>query len=338
MSPLSSGPERSPARSDRTAAAARKATRNQRVAVVGAGPVGQVVAAHLLAGGHEVVLIDVSAMVRDQINRRGITLSGSLDLRIEAPVAAAASIEEVADQALDLVVLAVKAPILPLVCSAIKDATSPSTTVLSWQNGIDTERSVARYIESERVVRGVVNYGVSVTAEGTVNVVFHHPPHFVKEYADAGRPRAEAVAALFASCGLETRRAEDLVGMVWKKAILNAGLNALCALTGLDMASAWHDAYAADLARKIMQEGIRVARSNEIFVGWDYYRWAQDYLASAGPHKPSMLVDREAGRISEIDFINGKIVEYGEFAGVPTPYNETILRLLKAIEAKEQQG
>ena len=338
MSLSSARPGESRARGEDASAGARAANRPQRVAVIGAGPVGQVVAAHLLSGGHEVVLIDVSATVRDEVNRRGITLTGAIDLKIEAPVAAAAGIEEVADEALDLVVLAVKAPILPLVCSALKDATAPRTTVLSWQNGIDTERSVARYIEAERVVRGVVNYGVSVTHQGSVRVVFHHPPHFVKEYDDAGRPRAEAVAALFAACGLETRRAEDLVGMVWKKAILNAGLNALCALTGLDMASAWHDSYAADLARKIMQEGIRVARSNEIFVGWDYYRWAQDYLASAGPHKPSMLVDREAGRISEIDFINGKIVEYGEFSGVPTPYNETILRLLKAIEAKEQQG
>jgi 2-dehydropantoate 2-reductase len=310
----------------------------RRVAVIGAGPVGQVVAAHLLAGGHEVVLVDVSAAVRDHLNQRGITLSGVVELSAPAPVAATASIEDITDSSLDLVVLAVKAPILPLVCSAVQDAAPREATVLSWQNGIDTERSVARYIAPDRIVRGVVNYGVNLTGDGGVNVVFHHPPHYVKEYHEDGRPRAEAVAGLFSGSGLDTRRAEDLVGMVWKKAILNAGLNALCALTGLDMANAWHDPYAADLARKIMQEGIRVARSNEIFVGWDYYRWAQDYLAAAGAHKPSMLVDREAGRMSEIDFINGKIVEYGEFAGIPTPYNETVVRLLKAIEAKEQQG
>ncbi len=306
------------------------------IAVIGAGPVGQVVACRLLDGGHKVTLVDVSATVRDRLNRRGISLVGAIELAVPAPVAATAAIDDISDVTLDLVVLAVKAPILPLVCSAVAETTSEETTVLSWQNGIDTERAMARYIAGERIVRGVINYGVSLEQDGRVRVVFHHPPHYVKEFSDNGQRRAEAVASLFSGAGLPTERSENLVGMVWKKAILNAGLNALCALTGLDLASAWHDAYAAQLARRIMQEGIRVARANEILLGWDYYRWAQSYLAAAGPHKPSMLVDREAGRLSEIDSINGKIVEYGDIAGIPTPYNETVLSLLKAIEAKEQ--
>lgn len=59
-----------------------------------------------------------------------------------------------------------------------------------------------------------------------------------------------------------------------------------------------------------------------------------DYIRNAGHHKPSMLQDIEAGRRTEVDYINGKIVEYGAQAGVPTPYNTMIRGLVKALEPK----
>jgi len=67
-------------------------------------------------------------------------------------------------------------------------------------------------------------------------------------------------------------------------------------------------------------------------VGWDYYQNAVDYLNSAGGHKPSMLMDIEAKRRTEIDYINGKFVEYGKKAGVSTPYNSIMRSLIKGIE------
>ena len=67
-------------------------------------------------------------------------------------------------------------------------------------------------------------------------------------------------------------------------------------------------------------------------LGPDYYVDVHDYIKNAGHHKPSMLQDIEAKRRTEIDYINGKIIEYGERAGVPTPYNTTLRSLVKALE------
>ena len=77
-----------------------------------------------------------------------------------------------------------------------------------------------------------------------------------------------------------------------------------------------------------------MARANEISLGWDYYPYCTEYLRTAGDHKPSMLIDIEMKRRTEVDFINGKIVEYGEQAGVETPYNRTLRGLVKALEPK----
>jgi 2-dehydropantoate 2-reductase len=58
------------------------------------------------------------------------------------------------------------------------------------------------------------------------------------------------------------------------------------------------------------------------------------YMKKAGHHKPSMLMDIEKGRGTEIDFISGKFVKYGDQAGVETPYNKTLRALVKALEPK----
>ena len=76
-----------------------------------------------------------------------------------------------------------------------------------------------------------------------------------------------------------------------------------------------------------------MARANDIVLGFDYYPHAIEYMKNAGNHKPSMLMDIEAKRRTEIDFINGKFVEYGKQAGLETPYNAALQSLVKGLES-----
>ncbi|MFW5688557.1 MAG: ketopantoate reductase family protein [Spirochaetota bacterium] len=306
------------------------------VAIVGAGPVGQTLGAILLAGGHDVIFVEIDAALRGRLEHDGITIDGVHQIRTRVP-RVVAGIDALEGEALETLFVAVKAPATPLVSGAIRDTVTTEATVVSWQNGIDTERALAESVPAERIVRAVINHGVSMNEQGEVTVTFEHPPHLVREFIPAGSPRAESVAALLSACGLDTRRAEDLEQAVWRKGALNAALSPVCALTGLTMKDAWNDAYAGRLSREILRESIQVARANEIFVGSGFYRYALDYLGRAGAHRPSMLLDREAGRRTEIDFINGKIVEYGRMSGVPTPFNEALVALVKAAERSTRQ-
>ena len=84
----------------------------------------------------------------------------------------------------------------------------------------------------------------------------------------------------------------------------------------------------------LVKECLTVSRANEITLGWDFYPYAMEYMRNAGDHKPSMLMDIEANRRTEIDFMNGKFVEYGKQAGIETPYNQTMWALVKGLESK----
>jgi 2-dehydropantoate 2-reductase len=304
------------------------------IAIVGAGPIGCLLAAHLIRGGHQVTLCEINPSLRKTLLEKGIQVSGVRDLHVKVSSVVSA-VDELGEAPPEVLFVAVKAQVLPLVSSSIQEFAGPDMTVVSWQNGIDTERVLADHLSPRQVVRAVINHGVSFAEPAHVLIAFDHPPHFVQEVDAAGAPKARKLAAILTESGLETERSDHLASAVWKKGILNASLNALCALTGMNMREAWEDSYASWLAKQILREGIQVARGNEIFIGHNFYRWALDYLREAGSHKPSMLLDREAGRRTEIDYINGKIVEYGEIAGIPTPFNRTMLALVKAVEKKQ---
>jgi 2-dehydropantoate 2-reductase len=163
---------------------------------------------------------------------------------------------------------------------------------------------------------------------------FHHPPHFIQALDPAGDPAALGIAEALSRSGLETRRTDQIVSMVWRKSIMNASMNPVCATTGMTMSQAMNDPIVFQTINSLVKESIRVARENEISLGWDYYPYCMGYLKNAGDHKPSMLMDIEARRRTEIDFMNGKIVEYGERCGFATPLNATLRALVKGLESK----
>jgi 2-dehydropantoate 2-reductase len=302
-----------------------------RIAVIGAGPVGCVLAAAFANQGREVILCDMVQELLEPSRDPGIRVQGALQFggRVAHTVC---SLDELADDLPELVFISTKATALPLIASAMQSFHQAGTYVVSWQNGLDTERVLADHLGAEWVMRAAVNFGVTLLAPAHVEVGFHHPPHWLQESHEDSAPVAASVCKLLTEAGLPTRHAERLVDQVWQKTILNAALGPVCAVTGKTMSQAMRDPFLYDVVEKLLKEGITVARANEVHLGWDYYRYAIDYLKGAGDHKPSMLVDIQSGRITEAEFINGQIAVYAEMAGLEAPYNVMMRALVKALE------
>ena len=303
-------------------------------AVIGAGPVGCIVAAFLGKGGYDVTLCDViPALIEPAINP-GILIEGAENLQ-QSVTRVCTQIDELADHSPDVIIVTVKANVLPLISSAIEGFYREGMYVVSWQNGIDTELEIAKVLGRKPVMRAVVNYGCGLIKPGHVRMPFHHPPHYLQEMDPDSKPAAIAIAEALSTTGLLTRHTDSIISMVWRKGILNACMNPVCAVTGLTMAQAMGDPIVFQIVDALIKECVNVARANEINLGWDFYPGAIEYMRKAGDHKPSMLMDIENKRRTEIDYMNGKFIAYGAQAGIETPYNIMIRSLVKAIESKK---
>ncbi|CAG0965892.1 2-dehydropantoate 2-reductase [Geobacteraceae bacterium] len=302
-------------------------------AVIGAGPVGAIVAAFLAKGGYDVTLCDVVPSLLEPALERGIILEGVDTL--QAKVArVTTSVDDLINDPPDVIIVTVKATALPLIASALEGFVAEGRHVISWQNGIDTELVLAEHLGRKHVMRGVVNYGCVPVSPCHIRLAFHHRPHFIQELDPQSRDAAIGICNVFTECGLDTMHTDKITDMVWRKSVMNSCMNAICAVTRKTMIEITIDPILSDLVDALIKEGVAVARANEFSLGSDFYPYCINYLKNAGNHKPSMLQDLEAGRRTEVDFINGKIIEYGAQAGMPTPYNNMIRGLVKALESK----
>ena len=305
----------------------------QSFAVVGAGPVGCIVACFLAKGGYEVTLCDVIPDLLAPALDPGIILEGAENMQHKVS-RTCTNIDELADVNPDAIFITVKANALPLIASAIEGFHRKGMAIVSWQNGIDTELELAKILSKTYVMRAVVNYGCGLVGPAHVRIPFHHPPHYIQELDPESRDAAVAIAQVLSKCDLTTEHIDNIISMVWRKSVMNACMNPVCAVTGLTMSRAMNDPIVFQIVDALVKECIQVARSNEIDLGWDFYTHAMEYMGNAGDHKPSMLMDIEASRRTEIDYINGKFIEYGERTGTATPYNRTLSALVKGLESK----
>ena len=305
----------------------------QSFAVVGAGPVGCIVACFLSKGGYEVTLCDVIPDSLRPALDRGIILEGAENLKQKVSKTCT-NVDELANVNPDAIFITVKANALPLIASAIEGFHREGMVIVSWQNGIDTELELSKILGKTDVMRAVVNYGCALVGPAHVRIPFHHPPHYIQELEPKSRDAAIVIAQVLSKCELATEHTDNIISMVWRKSVMNACMNPVCAVTGLTMSRVMNDPIIFQIVDALVKECIRVARANEINLGWDFYTYAMEYMRNAGDHKPSMLMDIEANHRTEIDYINGKFIEYGERTGTDTPYNHTLSALIKGLESK----
>ena len=142
---------------------------------------------------------------------------------------------------------------------------------------------------------------------------------------------------MITAAGIETVFTEDIKKPEWEKVILNAGLAPISAATGLTMKEVMDFSLLREMVENLLHESIDVARGVGIPLADNFFDHCLSYLGKGGYHKPSMLVDIEKGESTEIDFMNGRIAEYGDKLGLPVSYNRMITAVIKGLEKKQMK-
>jgi len=300
-----------------------------RVCVVGCGAVGSLFAANLAQlDDVEVWAYDLAQEHVDAINSDGLRLSGAGDV-VGRPHATSEASEL---PACDFGIVATKA----MHTSAAIAATAPAFSegcVATVQNGLGNEEAIAEH--AERVIRGTTFPAGKIVAPGHVQWDVKGDTTFGPfEPKPAPEGAIERLADACTRAGMPARAVADARGPQWRKVIFNASTNPIGALTGLTHGRVCEDPALRALVSTLVDEGKAVAAAQGIELDADPEELI-DHAARpdvAYGHKASMLQDVEARRATEIDYLNGGIVRFGDEHGVPTPQNRAIWALVRGLE------
>lgn len=312
--------------------AAKKAKSLPHIAIIGAGPIGAILGAHLAKIKIQVTLVDILKNYLETIKKQGITVSGVVNFHTMVNKVST-SILELKKVPVDYIFLCVKTPALSKILPELKKVVSARhSTVISFQNGLDAEDKIAAVIGKDRVLRAVVNYAGNIINDAQIRMAFFNSPNYLGGLNAVSKQRADEIAKILTSSGLETKVVDDIRKHTWQKTILNAALAPVCAVMRLTMKQAMDNPQIEPLVEKLLQEGITVAKADGYDYGKKFFSESVDYLKKAGEHKPSMLMDIEKNSPTEIDFINGKITEIAKSKNIPVPYNDVFTSLVRGIQ------
>ena len=301
---------------------------------MGCGAVGSLFAANLsLLDDVEVWAFDLNELHVAAINRDGLRLTGAGDV-VGHPRATADAAEL---PSCDFGIVATKAmhtgPAIAATAHAFADG-----WVATVQNGLGNEETIAGHVD--RVIRGTTFPAGKLLEPGHVQWDVQGETTFGPY--DERTPFAE-VERLADACtrgGMPAAAVTDARGPQWRKVIFNASTNPIGALTGLTHGRVCERPDLRALVTGLVDEGKAVAAAQGIELDADPEELI-DHAAKpevAYGHKASMLQDVEARRATEVDYLNGGIVRFGEEHGVPTPLNASIQALVKGVEASWTQS
>ncbi len=310
-----------------------------RFGIVGIGPVGSIMAAHLAKAGHNVTLVDILKAHMDEIKKNGLTITGFKEMKVPfSKKNLCYGIDELSDKNIDILFIAVKASVLPQILPMLRQVLKPVMTFVSLQNGLDNEELIAEEFGKENTLRIVVNYAGNLIDNGKVRMSFFNAPNYIGMIDSAAEKKAKELAEILTKSDIETTFTHEIKKYEWEKIILNAALSPVCALTRRTMKQMMEFKETRHLTEAILREGIKVAEANGFHFKDDFLEFCMNYLDKAGHHRTSMHVDIEKKNPTEIGFINDKIVKYGKAKGIPTPINSTIVSLIRGSELPEYIG
>ncbi len=307
-----------------------------KIAVLGAGAMGCLYGAALHRGGAQVTLVDTNPQHLAALQDRGLELERRQGTEI-LPIPACRP-EELRGP-LDLVLVFTKTFVTDAALAGIAHAIGPETRLLSLQNGLGNDERLAAHVPEDRVLVGVSSLPSDLVGPGRVRSHGEGGTKLYPAFTDGDRAFAEKVAALLTRGELPATADPAIHEAVWSKAIFNATMNPLCALTLRTPGFLGAHEESRAMIGQAVDEGVAAAHANGVMVDRQaIHDLTHVSITDHATHEASMLQDVKAGRRTEVDGINGAIVQAAQAKGVGVPLLETLWRLVKLEEAKLAQG
>jgi 2-dehydropantoate 2-reductase len=301
-----------------------------KIVIVGAGAMGSLFAGFLSKSKEEVWILEKNKERSQKINQNGIHIEG-VSGSWQAQIKATTEPKEIGE--VNLVIICVKSYHTKEAITQSKPLIGENSCVLTLQNGIGNIEIISEVIGQDKVVGGVTNQGATLLDVGQIR-------HAGRGETIIGRLDAKTpvemrtLRDIFNKVGLETRISRDIKGLLWSKLIINAGINALTAITRLNNGKLVELEGTRKILREAVSEATKIAKRKRIKLIYDDPLAKVEAVCEAtSANISSMLQDVLKHKRTEIDFINGVVVRQGQELGILTPVNSVLADLVKTIEA-----
>jgi len=307
-----------------------------KIAIVGAGAMGCLYGAKLSTTEHEVWLLDVMEAHIDAINQQGLRVMETNGEGVEMAFAYThlkATIRPEEAGPADLALIFVKSTMTRQAIMHNKPVFGPNTVILTLQNGLGNIESIQQIESQTDIIAGTTAHGASMISPG---VIRHSGvgKTIIGELSGDLSSRIVNLAGIFNSADLSTEVSRNVIGLIWDKLLVNVGINALTAITGLKNGGLLANRHTEELLELAVSEAQKVGLAKGITFNFtDPVAHAKEICLATAENTSSMLQDIKNQRRTEIDQINGAIVREGKLLNIDTPVNQVLYNLVKIKEA-----
>ena len=301
-----------------------------RIAVVGAGAVGCYFGGRLARAGAPVTLIGRAQRV-EAINRDGLFIDS---IHFKERISVSASTELDAARDAELVLFSVKTVDTEDTAKLLAPYLSPETNVVSLQNGVDNAERMD-FAAGIQAISAVVYIAAEMSGPGQVKHSGRGDLVIGNPVSNQGASESELaeIAETFKRAGVPCRISQNITLELWTKLIMNCAYNALSALSRARYGRLVDDAGSIEVMKQVVAEGVAVGNAAGVRLSADKLIAAVVELGRVVPEALSSTAqDIARGKFTEIDSLNGFLVQRGAETGVPTPVNQTLHSLVKLLE------
>jgi 2-dehydropantoate 2-reductase len=235
----------------------------------------------------------------------------------------------------DLILFCVKTYNTDEAAEAIKSAVSAQTVVLSLQNGIDAAERIGKVVGLEHVIGGATWLSSAVEAPGVIRQISQFRRIVFGEIVGGRSERIQSIYEVLNQTAITVEISEDIQKILWTKIVFIAAASSIGSLTRLAIGDYRSVPETRSLLTSIMHEVESLANAQSITLEPDVVQKSLEFTDNAAPHiKPSMQLDVESGRRTELESMVGVIGRKGRELGLPTPVADFVYASLLPIELK----
>lgn len=308
-----------------------------RIAIMGTGGVGGYYGALLaLTGQHDVAFIARGTHL-EAIRRTGLQVKSVLGDLVVSPVRATDRPSEIGP--VDLVLFTTKTYHTDEAALLIKPMVNESTTVVSFQNGVDAAERIGAVVGRERILGGVTWLSAAVEAPGVIGQYSQFRRIVLGELDGQRTKRLEDIAAALHHAGPTVEVTDNIAKVLWTKFVFISSVSAVGSLTRVTFGEYRDVPEARSVLKDAIGEVVAVARAAGVVLDEDVAGKTLEFLDSSAPAiKPSMQRDVEAGKMNELESMVGVVVKKGQELEVPTPFMRFAYGMLKPGLLKAMQS